>query len=66
MKLPWQKIADVVEWAYKNFLSGKTVKVGGQDVVLPNQGHVPPMRGSQFDSKPHQPNSGPAPWGPRR
>jgi hypothetical protein len=66
MKFPIQSVVTGLAWLYKTFLKGRVVKVGGQDVTLPSQGNVPPLRGSQFDSKPHQPNSGPAPWGPRR
>ena len=51
MKLNWQAIVNAVAAIYKAFFSGK--KVGG--VVLPDEKPgMPPLRGSQFDSTPHQ------------
>ena len=44
----WQSVVDAIAAIYKAFFKGR--KVGG--VVLPSEGNVPPLRGSQFDSKP--------------
>jgi hypothetical protein len=51
MKVNWQAIVDAVAAIYRAFFKGKTI--GG--VTLPEQGHVPPLRGSKFDSAPHTP-----------
>jgi len=48
--MKWQAIVDAIAAIYKAFFKGKTV--GG--VVLPSEGQTPPLKGSQFDSKPHQ------------
>jgi len=48
MKINWQSIVDAVAAIYKAFFKGKVV--GG--VVLPSEGHTPPLKGSPFDSKP--------------
>lgn len=53
MKINLGGVLKVALKIYKAVLSGKTVKVGGHDITLPSQGNVPPLRGSQFDSKPH-------------
>ena len=52
MKLQW--VANLIAWAYRTFLKGRTVKIGGQDVVLPSQGPGLPGQAS-LDSTPHAP-----------
>jgi hypothetical protein len=67
MKFPLGDVlrALLPSWKWLRVLKGIEVKRGDHSILL-DEGNVPPLRGSQFDSKPHQPNSGPAPWGPRR
>lgn len=65
MKISLQAIVDALAAIYRAFLKGRTVKIGGQDVTLPSQRQVPPLRGSKFDSAPHH-ITPPADWGPRR
>ena len=48
MKFNLQSIVDAIAAIYRAFLKGKVV--GG--VVLPSEGHTPPLKGSKFDSKP--------------
>lgn len=48
MKINLQSVVDAIAAIYRAFFKGR--KVGG--VVLPNEGQVPPLRGSKFDSKP--------------
>ena len=58
MKISFQAIVNVLKSIYDAFLKGRTVKVGGQDVVLPSQkpGAGTPMApgASPFDSTPHR------------
>lgn len=63
MKISIQAVLDAVAAIYRAFFKGKTIKVGGQDVTLPNQKPtVFPSGQSPFDSTPHKlepPNLGP-------
>lgn len=65
MKISLQAVLDAAAALYRLLLKGRTVKVGGQDIVLPNQTNTPFASGqSPFDSKPHMPQ--PPSIGPRR
>lgn len=52
MAFKWSSVLTLVKAVYAALLRGKTIRVGGTDVVLPSEGNVPPLRGSKFDSKP--------------
>jgi hypothetical protein len=39
-------------WKWLRVLKGVEIKRGDHSILL-DQGNVPPLRGSQFDSKPH-------------
>ncbi len=54
MRTNWQSVLNAAVALWKRFLSGKTVHIGGQDVILPNETQTPPLRGSKFDSVPHK------------
>lgn len=65
MKIDGSKIMAILKAIYDAFLKGRKVNVGGTEVTLPSQGNVPPLKGSQFDSKPHTVEP-PQVGGPRR